>query len=277
MRAYTHFTHTHMLTHKYTRVQELLGSLVSAGPTLGSQLAYDSSWQASAWHQQLRTQQRQSHVGGGWGARLGLRRRAKLCSHRPVHALAQLVLEEQQEQQQQQQQKRRQLQGQEGQEPLALPLPPATSQEQPLPLLPLAEHPNTLPTPAPPPLLVEVEAPQPVQGPPAPAAACALHGGSGRTSATGRGWHRCWPAAAHTGLGLLRGLSRPLLPAAGFAVAAGVCAFAPGWPALLLVRAILLVHAILLVCMVLLVLTCNPADMLTWLTCDPAGADVHSC
>ncbi|KAF5830638.1 hypothetical protein DUNSADRAFT_14239, partial [Dunaliella salina] len=43
--------------------QELLGGLVSAVPSLGSQLVYDSTWQSKAWHRQLSVQQRQSCKG----------------------------------------------------------------------------------------------------------------------------------------------------------------------------------------------------------------------
>ncbi|KAF5830639.1 hypothetical protein DUNSADRAFT_14240 [Dunaliella salina] len=56
--------------------------------------------------------------------------------------------------------------------------------------------------------------------------------GGGRRRA--RAWRACCPAAARLCLGAVRRLGRPVLPVAGFLVAAGVCAFAPGWPSILL-------------------------------------------
>ena len=45
------------------------------------------------------------------------------------------------------------------------------------------------------------------------------------------GWMKVVPV-----LSILKAFTRPLLPVSSFLVAAGVCAFAPGWPAMLLVR-----------------------------------------
>ena len=39
-----------MLTHARTHAQEITGSLVSAGPTLGSQLTYNNAWHTREWH-----------------------------------------------------------------------------------------------------------------------------------------------------------------------------------------------------------------------------------